>query len=376
METTNSVCTNEKGKNRNSSVELLRIIAMAIIALCHSVPYYGDYKSIAFIKLGVATTSISTFLFNVFFYMGQIGNILFVVCSSYFLLDKKVSRKQKIINMILDVFVISVIFIVMSLILRLKVPTAEYIENIFSITYRKNWFVGCYIMFYMVHPYLNIIIRNIKKEQLLRLNVVLIIIYCVLQLVFKGKYYFTDLVGFIVIYFIVAFMKNYMPEFMKNNKRNIIIVVASTILTAMLLIITNIVGLKVPSLSKNLLYFKNTTNPFSIALCIGLFNIFNNRKFENKFVNKIASVSLLFYLIHENALFRYYMRPKFYELVFPYGHKLLWVLLEAVLLFVFGIILALIYKNTLQKLTNYLSEKIYNLSKKIYLKFEKHILKN
>lgn len=363
-----------KFKIRNSSLELLKIIALMLIVISHSVPYYGDTTSISFIDLGIATNDITVFILNLIRCFGQIGNILFIICSSYFLLESKKSKKEKILNIILDSFVISMLFVLIAVLLKCNITSKDFIKQFLPITSQNNWFIGCYLLLYIIHPLMNIIISSLNKKQLFRIDLILIFLYCIVQFVIDGKYYYNELIGFILIYFLVAYIKLYMINFVKNIKINFILILVSLIGMVILLIITNILGLKFNIFSDKLLYWNKISNPMYILLSIGLFNIFNSKKFVNKFINYISSLSLIFYMIHDNLLFRRYIKPEFYKLVFPYGHILIWVIIEAIILFICGMLISTIYKETIQKIVYIASNKIYNLSRKIYFKIEIKLL--
>lgn len=90
----------EKSKDRNSSIELLKIIGMMLIVLCHSVPFYGKADALNYVDLTLVTKNISEFIFIVFRNIGQIGNIIFVMCSAYFLVNSNATKTKKILYII------------------------------------------------------------------------------------------------------------------------------------------------------------------------------------------------------------------------------------------------------------------------------------
>lgn len=370
MEQTNTI------KTRNSSIELLKIIGLVLIVLSHSVPYYGDKELISFIDLSLATTNISQFILILFRNIGQIGNLIFVMCSAYFLLDKKKTNVKKILYIISDCFIISVLFLLVYLISGYNISITECIKQVFPITFENNWFVGCYIMLYIIHPFLNKIIESVKKETLLRINIFFIIAYCCIRMIYFKAYYYNQLIGFIVIYFIVAYNKLYLQNFTRNNKLNKKILLFNIFAFVGLLIVTNFLGLKIKFLSDTMLHWCSIMNIFGIMIGISLLNLFSTKNFENKIINYISSLSLLFYIIHENYLFKNYTKPLFYQYVFPLGYNyLLWVLIEAILLIIFGLVLSIIYKQTLQKLIYKIVDKMFDILYNIYYKVEKNLLK-
>ena len=366
---------NEKKKiERNSSIELLKIFALFLIVISHSMPVYGDKSGIGYIDVAIATTNGTNFLLSFLQSLGQIGNVIFIICSAYFLLDSNRTKKEKIINIIVDSFIISMIFLGISLVLGVNIPIKEMLKQFLPITYQNNWFIGCYLLLYAVHPLLNIIINDLQKRQLFRFNLTLLFLYCIISFVLKNKFYYNELIGFIMLYFFVAYVKLYMPKFQKNAKANIIMIVLALLAHVLILAITNILGLKFDIFANKMTYWNGINNITFICIGIGLLNICLNKKINNRFINYCSSLSLLFYLIHDNAIFRTYIKPDFYRNVFEYGHILLWILIEIVVLFIGAMLLSTLYKETIQKLTSKFSKKIGELFKKYYVKIEERLL--
>ena len=360
---------------RNSSIELLKIIALLLIVLSHAVPYYGDKNLISYIDVNLATENVSQFVLIVFRNLGYIGNVIFVMCSSYFLLDKNKVKTKKVWHMVVDCFTVSIIYLLIYFFIY-DIPTKNIIKQIFPITFQTNWFIGCYILLYIIHPFLNKMILSLKKENLLRINIFFIILYiCIAWIIGGEKYYYNNLLGFIIVYFIVAYDKLYLSNFAKNNKINKRLLLFGICGFIIILMITNFLGLKIEIFANKMLHWNSMINPFGIMIGLSLLNLFSNRFFENKIINYISSLSLLFYIIHENFLFRTYTRPLFYQMVFPLGNILGWVLLEALLLCCYGIILSILYKCTIQRILYKIIDKAYDTTYKIWEKVEKVLLK-
>jgi surface polysaccharide O-acyltransferase-like enzyme len=229
-------------KKRNSSIELLKIIAIILIILSHCV------KSVEYIDnldyaIGIASNNGIFLILNILMCSGNIGNVIFVICSAYFLLDSNKTKKEKIFNMILDTFTISMLWLIPFIFLHIDVSTKVLIKQFAPITFQNNWFVCCYILLYIIHPLLNIIIKKCSQKELLRICLTMFILYSCIQFILKGKYYFNELVGFIYIYFIISYIKLYMKQFTNNKKLNITLLIVSNIGNLLLILLTNYLGL-------------------------------------------------------------------------------------------------------------------------------------
>lgn len=361
---------------RNSSIELLKILGLILIVLSHAVPFYGDKSAISYININMATSNISEFILIVFKNIGQIGNIIFIASSAYFLLESQKTKVEKIVNIIMDCFIISITYLLIYVLAGIDISMKEILKQFLPITFKNNWFIGCYILLYILHPFLNKIIYSVNKKTLLRINMFLIIGYCLIALTIGSEtYYHSQLIDFIIIYFIVAYNKLYLTEFSKNEKYNKILLIIGTLGALSLLVLTNILGLKIEIFKNVMLHWNHMNNIFYIMIGISMLNIFTNKYFENKTINYISSLSLLFYVIHENSLFRNYTKPLFYQHVFQYGNILMWVLIESLLLIIYGIIISIIYDKTLHKLTRKFANWIFKILNNLWDVLEKHLLK-
>ena len=359
---------NKEAIKRNSSIELLKIFGMILIAISHSVPF----TNIPEFNINLASTNINNFILVIFKNLGHIGNLIFIISSAYFLTDSKKTKKEKVINLIIDTFIISMFFLILVKSLGFYIEEKDIYKQFFPIIYSNNWFVSCYLIIYIIHPLLNIVIKHLDKKQFFRVNIIFII-YLIIQIFFAEEFYYNDLIGFIIIYFFVAYMKLYMKDFQNNMKLNYIILFSSIILYIILLAFTNVLGLKYSFFFEKMLYWNRFDNFLFIAITISLFNIFKKKELKNRNINYISSLSLYFYIIHENMILRKFVRPLLYDIVFSHNNIILWILLESIILFGFGIILAYVYNETISKATKKLSDKICNLIKNKYLSIEKKL---
>jgi peptidoglycan/LPS O-acetylase OafA/YrhL len=104
----------ESKKERNSSIELLKIIAMFMIVISHLAQSYGTLHTnlpVAqeyFYDLKIASANINNIIMILLRSLGAIGNDIFFICTAWFLVDSKKSNKKKVIEMLLDVWAINI----------------------------------------------------------------------------------------------------------------------------------------------------------------------------------------------------------------------------------------------------------------------------
>lgn len=152
---------------RNSSIELLKIIAIIIIIISHSVPFgaYENYTS--YLNLNVSTVSIQNLILSIFRHFGSLGNCIFIVCSCYFLIDSEKIKPKKIIKLIVDTTIISIlIMIFFKFVLNIDggFSLASIVKMILPVLFSSYWFITAYIIVYAITPLLNNGIRSLDKK--------------------------------------------------------------------------------------------------------------------------------------------------------------------------------------------------------------------
>lgn len=362
--------------SRNSGIEMLKVIAILLICMSHCVQTLEKYADFA-----VCVEDPQLLILKILRFDGNFGNVIFIICSCYFLLKSSKAKKEKAVGLLLDSQIISiVIFALLSTLGALMSFEIKYnfeyvINQLFPDLFEQVWFVPTYVAFYLIHPYLNEFISKIGRKKHFEICLLIVIFYGILSL-FKAFPLYSKFLGFVCVYFLIAYMKFYYGDFMKNRKKNILIFFVSLIAFLGIVIANNYIGLKFS-------FFENYPN-VSHMLCIvtlpmfiSLFNLALNSSFKSKFINSLSSCSLFVYCIHENYIVRMVIRPAIYEaFIDAYGENKL--LVYALVLFVFVVvssfIAAKIYKKTLHKLTVRLSVKLTSALSSLFNKIYLHTL--
>lgn len=349
---------------RESSIELLKIFSMFLIVIGH-VAQTVVYLKLEDFPVNSATTDIKSFIMAFLIHLGGLGNCIFIICSAWFLVDKNKIYTKKCLQIILDVFVISISILFCSLISGVQISTLELVKSLLPTTFANNWFATCYILFLLAVPYLNKILHSISKKELLRINIVLITLYWIINFIVDSLFY-THIILFISLFFITAYVKKYMPDFQQNVKMNLICLFVGLIGFIILMCITNYIGLKIEYMNKQLLFWQGKANPFFLLIAIALFNLFKRIDFSNNAVNLMSSVTLFVYLIHENLIVRRHFRRYIWiRIIDSYSLDLILIeeLIYAIVLFVVSMLISLLYKFTIGRITTMLTDKIYNCQK-------------
>lgn len=342
-------------KNRNSNLEFLRIIAMFFIVAHHwSVHGFG-------FNLPVSTNLV---IVNFFALLGKIGVCIFILISSYFMINSNFTLR-KFLNLEGEVYFYSIMFLIIFTLFITPVNninTKIILKSLFPLGCNAYWFYTDYIILMIISPFLNKFIHSISTKDYLKLMIILIGIWSIYPTIF-GKYFgFNDMIWFIVLYVLGGFIRLHISVNKINIWRLSYICILFLALMSILYISTNFIGI----LTQNKLIFdfsKNfikSQNLFVLIISLLLFLIFLGRKeFNNKYINVIAGSSFGVYLIHDNIIVRSFLWEKILNNIsFYYSHYLiLFALFSIPLVYVICTVIDLIRRYSIEKLWFYILDK-------------------
>lgn len=369
---------------RNSGIEFLKVFAILLIISCHVVQTlksentligYQDYV----LDLTIATTNLQQLVLVIVRCTGLLGNSIFFICSAWSLLDRKTINKKKWWFMLLEVWSVSVVILAVACILRAgNVTTELIIKSLFPTTFSSTWYMTCYLLFYLIYPILNGVIERMSQTDLLKAASLLFLAYFGIGFVRTGLLFSTELVIWITIYFVVAYIKLYAKNFAYSTKANLILLFIALAGQVGIILITNFLGLRFSIFANSLLYWRKNNNPFLIVAAICLFNLVRTKNWKNYIVNHISKRSMLIYIIHENIILRMYYRPYLINYIyenFGYQHIVFWVFVLMLVILFASVCASLLYEHTLQKLVKPASEKLCETFDILYQKYENLMLR-
>lgn len=364
---------------RNSSIELLKIIAIVMVVFSHGMPNGSPEVNASAIEIGRASTDIQMFVIRLLYNLGQIGNCIFIVCTSWFLLESKSAKFNKIMALIGDCFVISMIMLVLFTLLGYRLPMLDFIQQFLPVTFGNSWFLTCYLLFYAAHPLLNIVLEHLSQKGLLLVDTVFVILYCCMSFVTAGKlFFYSEIIGFCGVYFIVAYVKKYLKKMTQSMKTGVVLLVIGIVGWLLENVVLTVLGVRISLLARGAVLCNNFINPCFLLIAIGSFVVAKNIQFSNKAVNYVSGLSLLIYLFHCNRIVRDYVRFDFFEYVlknFTYDRLLGWVILFALISLAGGILLAVLYNLTVQKLVRKLCYKVAEWLEVVFSKIAEFVMR-
>ena len=177
-------------QTRQSGLELLKIFGILLIVLSHAVQTLAtEYSNFNyFIDITTPSTDLTRLVLTLLRQCGIFGNSIFFICSAWFLLDSSKTNFQKLLRMILDVWVISVLWLITSLLTPgISLTTELIIKSFTPIINSNNWYVTTYIIFCLIYPILNLIINRCNQKLHFWISVILFSLFIVLPFIFNSS---------------------------------------------------------------------------------------------------------------------------------------------------------------------------------------------
>ena len=243
-------------------------------------------------------------LWTQFLFMGgSLGNDIFVLISGYFLVNSSGINYHKLFKLWLKIFFYSVVFYGVFVFAGLEVFSLKTMLKI-MMPVTKNaiglWFVSAYFVMYMIHPYINVMIKAMSREDCTKFVKALVIYWCIIPMLTKSSFGANNTINFICLYCIAAYIRLYAPDF--RGRRHIGLGVLCILLNFLSVIVLDIVSVRI---RMNSIYFIGMMRPVTIMACVCLLGGFSGLDIpHSKVVNLLASATFGVYMIHDNRFVR------------------------------------------------------------------------
>lgn len=294
-----------KKRQRNSNIELLRIVSMFLIVLhhfsVHGVAVAGSFRTF---RGSAITRMVAELLAS----MGKPAVMLFVFITGFYLINSKF-KLNRIVALWWKVFTYSVLILVFTI---LMLPVNVSIKDIFisflPITYGAYWFITDYVILIIFVPFINMFILNSKKNVLRYFILTLWLVSSLLAtLLIKSSLENNEILLFLLFYCIGAYIRLYVVEDPKLQ-----VYAKYFTLIGIVLLFGGIIGLNMLAVIMNKATFSLVAmrltfldSTVALFLAIGIFLYVISWKPRNsKWINLIASSSLAVYIISDNNLLR------------------------------------------------------------------------
>lgn len=291
-------------KNRNSSIEMLRIISMWMIVFYHFHTHVLQYGSD-----------------DVFFRAVQIpihiAVICFILISGYFGINASIKGFSKLVAKIMF-YALSITALVLlygkisgnqvyystDYIHQFPYDKGFAINDLLFVSRSPLWFIRSYLLLYMVSPFFNKVLKDQSKQERLFLLIVLGFITLWVDLLrVDGMGGGKSILNFCFIYSIGRTIKDYNILKLVSRKQNLLMYIALTLSVIVIYVIFD--GSSFGSMIGALSFRYNGV--ICIISAILFFMLFARTYFSSNIINTVSSSVFAIYLIHEHPIINNYI---------------------------------------------------------------------
>ncbi len=331
-------------KQRDSNMELLRIITMFLVLLFHVdfislngtnhiAPDFTPLKSFIRIFLAISTFTCVD---------------IFVMLSGWYGIKFKYSKLGELVFQVLFFSIISYVIFAFFGIINYKL-----LLHIFFLD--AYWFVPTYLVLYISSPILNSFINNCSKKQLQNTILLLFVAQCCygwLSPQERGYNEGCSPISFIILYLTARYCKLYPSSLTTLSKRNDLLIFFTACLFASIFVFYG-EKYQIDMLTNTMFKF---TSPFTIIASLYLILFFSKIKLQKKWINWIAISSFAAFLVHCFPAFNQYIYHNvisYLYLHFSTVEFVVLVLLFIIFLYIASILLDKIRISIYNKISNH-----------------------
>ena len=199
-------------KPRQSNIELFRIVTMLLIVAHHYVVNSGLMDVLREEPLGARS-----FFYLIFGAWGKAGINCFVLITGYFMCKSRLTVRRYLKLMLEVYFYRIVIFSVFMAFGRESLTPPRLVHLLLPFSSIDKGFTSCFLAFYLLIPFLNILISHLSRKQHLTLIGLLLLIYTVAPTIPSVNVSFNYVSWFVIVYIIGAFLRLYELPLLEKN---------------------------------------------------------------------------------------------------------------------------------------------------------------
>lgn len=272
---------------RQSNIELYRIILMIFMVAHHYFVNSG-------LSVEVITNKTSfTFVYEVLGMWGKTGINCFVLITGYYMV-KSQTTPAKFVKLLAEIEFYNVVFYCIFLISGYTTFSVQgFVENIFPIQGIAQDFISCYLIFFLLIPFINILIHNMNKVQHRCLLGILLFCYVIIGSVPGFGTVMNYVSWFTVIYILGAYIR-LCPEDFEKLRKGVFFSGSAAIAVISVLTLTLI--------DKSYYFVSDSNKIFAVLVAVSMFLFFKDLNIrQSKVINTIAASTFGVLCIHANS---------------------------------------------------------------------------
>lgn len=292
-----NIVENKQGGQRESGIELFRIISMLVIVAHHYIVNSG-VMDVVNASNAITGSALFALLFG---WGGKTGINCFVLITGYFMCTSRITLK-KFLKLLLEIeFYKITIFFIFILTGYAPFSIKSLIKAVIPVQDVSTGFTSAYLVFFLFIPFLNILVQSMKQKQHLLLMILSVGVYSLwASLGFHVS--FNYVTWFSVLYIIASYVRKYPHKWFDNTRLWGIMSAVTLLLSwASVTVLAFVASCFGKTLSVSDFFVSDCNKVLALATGFCAFMFFRNLHFYNKTINQISTATFGVLLIHANS---------------------------------------------------------------------------
>ena len=290
-------------KQRNSNIELLRILMMLVIVAHHYIVNSGVIQCI----VSTPPHSLQINRFNVYFALifgwgGKTAINVFILITGYFMCRQQF-KWRKVVFLALEIVLYR--WLIYGIFLSSGYESfnlKEFIKTVLVLPYDFGWgFSSSFVGLYVLVPFINKLLSTLEKKELEKLICVLLVLFTGFS-TFLFNTSFEYIGWYVTVYLIGSYLRLYEMNWMSSRRITGLLCACSLAFSWLSVICIRFVAEK---MNRNLPYYyfvADSNKVLAIATAISLFLLFKNINIgSNRLINKFAASTFGVLMIHASS---------------------------------------------------------------------------
>ena len=307
---------------RNSSIELYRIIATFAVLVVHFNGWFlGDWPLPGYDISNPSLFRTGQMIIEAF---SIICVNMFVIISGYFGIRLGLSS---ILKLCIYLALIYIPLYIVKCIIDNEFVLADFLERCFVISY-AGYFIQCYFMLMILSPVLNSFIEKYGRN-----SIKWVLLFwgmefwfgCIMNVEELGYNQGYSVIHFVLMYMIARCIKLYEDDIKKMSQW---VWILGYLLSTFAIIMCHVMGIK---------WSWDYSNPIVVISAVCSFIPFLYKTFHNKVINWIASGTLAVYIIHITYYIKSFLQRLDCNLLETNGYPIYLIIISGVIIIVFTV---------------------------------------
>lgn len=279
-------------KQRDSNLELFRIIVMLLIIAHHYVVNSGVWDAI-----NANGPSANSFFYYFLGMWGKMGINCFVLITGWFMCTSKITLR-KFLKLLLEFEFYKIGIRIIFLLTGRECFSYRSLLSFLPVRDISNDFIPAFLVFFLLIPFLNILVLNMIRKLHSLLIALLLFLYTFLSSTPSFSVTMNYVSWFCVLFVISSFMRKYDFPFKKNNKAWLGLSVICILVS-----VFSVIAIVYSEKNVSPYWFVSDSNKvMALLTSVCLFNFFRTLRLSYcRFINSLGATTFGVLLIHAHS---------------------------------------------------------------------------